>query len=65
VRLPPPASVLATTRFLGEAAFLKIAGCQLNPLVHLIRDDGPALIDELDITCHLAGLAQARAESPT
>ena len=62
MRQPTPSSVLTTPQFLRDAAFMTVAGCQVNPLVLLIRDDGPALVDELDINYHIEGLAKARLE---
>lgn len=49
--------------FLREAAFLSIAGCQVNPVVLRIRDDGPALLDDgATVHDYLAAMAKARVE---
>lgn len=40
-------SSTASTRTLHETGFLMIAGCQVNPLVLLIRDDGPAMLGSI------------------
>lgn len=41
---PLPCAVRVCAQHLRDTGFLLVAGCQINPVVLHIRDDGPAIL---------------------